>query len=261
MGVLRRLGPRRDRRAALLVLGGLVTFVAGVYTVVVVVGGALIGRTSSPHLGLSVLATAIVALAFEPARERLGRLAARVVQEGRRSPYDVLSRFSEAVAGSSPADDVPARMAKVLAEGTGARWTQVWLVLGDDPVAGGQLAAGASAVLRTRPRTGALGGATASTVPRRAGGLPHPSGTARRRDVGHAAAAGARPAAPDPDGGAAVRRPGRAGGPGAAQRPPADRAGPPAGRALGTRRRAAAVPGAAGGHPGRRASTTRARHP
>ena len=47
---------------SLLVLGGMALFVALVYVVVVLGGGALIGSTSSPHLGLSVLATAVVAV-------------------------------------------------------------------------------------------------------------------------------------------------------------------------------------------------------
>jgi signal transduction histidine kinase len=127
----RWVGPRRNRQAALLVLGGLTAFVAGVYALVVLAGGALIGHLASPHLGLSVLATAIVALGFEPVRTRLEAAAAGVVHGGRPSPYDVLSRFSEAVAGTAQ-DDVPTRMAAVLGEGTGAKWTQVWLVLGDE---------------------------------------------------------------------------------------------------------------------------------
>jgi signal transduction histidine kinase len=125
---------RRDRRAALLVLGGLSGFVAAVYVVVVLGGGALIGHTSSPHLGLSVLATAIVALAFEPVQRRLEAVASRVVYHGRPSPYDVLSRFTEAVTGSYASDEVPGRMAKVLADGTGAQWAQVWLMVNDDLV-------------------------------------------------------------------------------------------------------------------------------
>ena len=125
---------RRDRQAALLVLGGLSGFVAAVYVIVVLGGGALVGHTSSPHLGLSVLATAIVALAFEPVRRRLEAVATRVVHHGRPSPYDVLSRFSEAVTGSYASDEVPARMAKVLADGTGACWAQVWLMVNDDLV-------------------------------------------------------------------------------------------------------------------------------
>jgi signal transduction histidine kinase len=125
---------RRDRQAAVLVLGGLSVFVALVYVVVVLGGGVLIGHTSSPHLGLSVLATAIVALAFEPLKRRLEGLATRVVHGGRASPYDVLSRFSEAVTGAYASEEVPARMAKVLADGTGAEWAQVWLVVNDDLV-------------------------------------------------------------------------------------------------------------------------------
>ncbi|HSK55585.1 MAG TPA: sensor histidine kinase [Jiangellales bacterium] len=122
-------GSARDRRAGLLVLAGLVGFVGVVYVTVVLGGGALIGQTRSPHVGLSVLATAIVALGFEPVRARLDRLATRVVHGGRPSPYEVLSRFSDDVIGSYPSEELPGRMAKVLAEGTGAEWAQVWLVV------------------------------------------------------------------------------------------------------------------------------------
>jgi signal transduction histidine kinase len=122
-------GSARDRRVGLLVLAGLVGFVGVVYVTVVLGGGALIGQTRSPNVGLSVLATAIVALGFEPVRARLDRLATRVVHGGRPSPYEVLSRFSDDVTGSYPSEELPRRMAKVLAEGTGAEWAQVWLVV------------------------------------------------------------------------------------------------------------------------------------
>ena len=121
---------RGDRRATLLVLGGLTVFVAVTYVVIVLGGGALIGHTDSPHLGLSLLATAVVALGFEPVQARLERRATRAVHGGRPSPYDVLSRFSEAVTGPH-GDEVPVRMARVLAEGTGAQWAQVWLSVDD----------------------------------------------------------------------------------------------------------------------------------
>jgi hypothetical protein len=105
--------------------GGLSGFVAAVYVVVVLGGGALIGHTSSPHLGLSVLATAIVAL-WRSNRCSAGWRRSRAgVYHGRPSPYDVAQRFTEAVTGSYASDEVPARMAKVLADGTGARWAQV----------------------------------------------------------------------------------------------------------------------------------------
>ena len=47
---------------------GAAVHVVLVYAVVVRGGGVLIGETSSPQLGLSVLATAIVALSIEPTR-------------------------------------------------------------------------------------------------------------------------------------------------------------------------------------------------
>ena len=58
------------------------------------------------------------------------------------SPYDVLRAFSETVTGSYDAEELPARMARVLADGTGAEWAQVWLVVGGEPAAGGHLAPG-----------------------------------------------------------------------------------------------------------------------
>ena len=72
MTLLRRLGRRSHREvlAVAVVLGGLVGFVVLTYVVVVVGVGALVGATSSPHLGLSVLATAVVALGFDPVQTR-----------------------------------------------------------------------------------------------------------------------------------------------------------------------------------------------
>ena len=124
---------RREWLAGAVVLAGLTGFVLLVYVVVVLGGGALVGHTSSPDVGLSVLATAVVALAFEPVQSRLEAFASRVVLGGAASPYDVLSRFSETVTGSHPAEELPVRMARVLADGTGAAWSQVWLVVGRRP--------------------------------------------------------------------------------------------------------------------------------
>jgi signal transduction histidine kinase len=120
---------RHDARARLLVAAGLLAFVIAVYVVVVLGGGALIGRTSSPSVPLSVLATAIVALAFEPVQTRLERATANLLSGGVQSPYEVLSRFSENVTGSYPTEELPARMATLLGEGTGAAWAQVWLTV------------------------------------------------------------------------------------------------------------------------------------
>jgi signal transduction histidine kinase len=109
-----------------VVFVGLAGFVVCVYVVVVLGGGALIGRTESPSLPLSVLATTIVALLFARVHAAFER-AAIMWGGGVETPYDVLSRFSNAVTSAYATDELPARMAMLLAQGTGARWAQVWL--------------------------------------------------------------------------------------------------------------------------------------
>src|SRR5437764_5842468 len=118
-----------DRWVQLTAVVGLAAFVVGVYVVIVVGGGVLVGRTGSPSVALSVLATAVVALGFERAWVRAQAAAARLLGRSPSSPYDVLSRFSETVGGGYPTDDLPARMVQLLAEGTSAEWAQVWLTV------------------------------------------------------------------------------------------------------------------------------------
>jgi signal transduction histidine kinase len=121
---------------ALWVLAGAFAAVTAVYVGVVLGGGLLIGHTESPHVGLSVLATAIVALGLEPLRSRLEATGQHWLYAGRPAPYDVLSRFSETLTGDTGADDqvdLPLRMARLLAEGTGASWAQVWLMVAEEP--------------------------------------------------------------------------------------------------------------------------------
>ena len=114
-----------------LVYGSLAAFITAVYVAVAVGVGSLVGTGGQPNLGLSVLATAIVAVGFQPVRSRLNRVANRLVYGRRATPYEVLSQFSERVSESYAAHDVLPRMARVLAEGTGAEQAQVWLRAGD----------------------------------------------------------------------------------------------------------------------------------
>ena len=102
-----------------IMLGGLSAFVVVTYVVIVLGGGALIGRTDAPDLGLSVLATAVVALAFDPVQTRLEHFASRTVKGGDPAPYDVLRRLSGTATGGYPAEELPVRMARVLAEAPG----------------------------------------------------------------------------------------------------------------------------------------------
>jgi len=113
-----------------LVYGSLAALITAVYVGIVVGVGTLIGSGGQPNLALSIVATAIVAVAFQPVRERLQKIANRLVYGKRATPYEVLSEFSERVAESYAANDVLPRMARVLAEGTGAVRADVWLRAG-----------------------------------------------------------------------------------------------------------------------------------
>jgi signal transduction histidine kinase len=114
-----------------IVYGSLAVFITAVYVGIAVGIGTLVGSGGKPNLGLSILATAIVALGFQPLRERLQKFANRLVYGKRATPYEVLSEFSERVAESYASDEVLPRMARVLAEGTAADLAEVWLRSGD----------------------------------------------------------------------------------------------------------------------------------
>ncbi len=110
-----------------LVYGSLAVFITAVYVGIAVGVGSLVGSGGKPNLVLSILATAIVAIGFQPVRERFQRIANRLVYGKRATPYEVLSEFSGRVAETYAADDVLPRMAHVLQEGTGAESATVWL--------------------------------------------------------------------------------------------------------------------------------------
>ena len=110
-----------------LVYGSLAAFITAVYVGIVVGVGTLVGAGGRPNLVLSIVATAVVAVAFQPVREWLQKVANRLVYGKRATPYEVLSQFSERVAETYAADEALPRMARVLAEGTGAEQAQVWL--------------------------------------------------------------------------------------------------------------------------------------
>jgi signal transduction histidine kinase len=80
-------------------------------------------------LPVLVLATILSAL-FLWLRPRAARIAGRVVYGRRATPYEVLSEFSERVGDTYSTDDVLPRMARLVAEATGARRGDVWLATG-----------------------------------------------------------------------------------------------------------------------------------
>jgi signal transduction histidine kinase len=112
-----------------IVYAALAAFVTVVYVSIVVGVGAAVG--SRGNTILSAAAAAVVALAFQPARRRAQHLANRLVFGKRATPYEVLSTFSDRLADAYSVDDVLPRIARVLAEGTGAEEVTVWLRVDD----------------------------------------------------------------------------------------------------------------------------------
>jgi signal transduction histidine kinase len=113
-----------------VVYGTLAVFITLVYVGLVIGVGTLVGNNRSPLL--SAAAAAVVAVAFQPVRQWARRLANRVVYGSRATPYEVLSDFAERIAGTYAAQDVLPRMAEIVAAGTGAERTVVWLRVGDE---------------------------------------------------------------------------------------------------------------------------------
>ena len=112
-----------------LVYGGLAAFITAVYVVVVVVVGAFIGGA---EFLLSLVATAIVAVAFQPVRLRVQGVARRIVYGELATPYETLSTFAERLSQTYSVEDVLPHMARILAEGTGASRSEVWVRVGSE---------------------------------------------------------------------------------------------------------------------------------
>ena len=110
--------------------GSLAVFITAVYAGLVVGVGTLAGGRDSPLL--AALAAAVVAVAFQPARQWAGRLANRVVYGRRATPYQVLSDFAQRIGGAYAHEDVLPQMAQIVAAGTGAEQVVVWLRVDDE---------------------------------------------------------------------------------------------------------------------------------
>jgi len=111
-----------------VVFAVLALFITAAYLLAVGLVGAFVADQSTSTVAFA--AGAVAALAFQPVRALARRLADRLVYGKRASPYEVLSEFSDRVAGTYSTEDVLPRMAQILAAGTGAERAQVWLVVG-----------------------------------------------------------------------------------------------------------------------------------
>ena len=113
-----------------VVFGTLAAFITAVYVAIVVGIGALLGA-GTHSAALSIAATAVVALAFQPARDRVQRFANRLVYGRRATPYEVMAGFSNRVSNTLSTDDVLPEMAEAAVRGVGAARGRVRLFLPD----------------------------------------------------------------------------------------------------------------------------------
>ena len=118
-----------------LVYGALALFITVVYVGVVVGIGALARSRGQFNLALSILATALVAVAFQPVRQWVERWANQLVYGNRSTPYEALTELSHRIAGAYADEEVLPRLSRVLAEGTGATIVTVWIYGAGDPIA------------------------------------------------------------------------------------------------------------------------------
>lgn len=108
-----------------LVVGVMAAVITIGYLVVVVGVGALVPL---PEGVMSLVATALVALAFEPVRRRAQRLADRLVYGHRPTPYEALSSLSAQLL--TPREELLDGLAATVANAVGATEVVVWV--GDD---------------------------------------------------------------------------------------------------------------------------------
>ena len=113
-----------SRTVAYGVLAGVIT---AFYIVVVAGVGGILAAGSESRLLLAVVATAFVAVAFQPLRTRLERLANRLVYGVRAVPYEVLADFTTRLDGRQSSLELLPVMARMLAQGTASDAATVWL--------------------------------------------------------------------------------------------------------------------------------------
>jgi signal transduction histidine kinase len=116
----------------LLVLSSLIGFIGLVFLALPVGLGSLLGQGAGTVL--AVAATAVVAFGYPRVRAWSERLAQRLVYGERATPYEVLARLSDRMAGSYATEDVLLHMSRILVLGTGAAGARVWLRVGDELV-------------------------------------------------------------------------------------------------------------------------------
>ena len=118
-----------------LVVGGMAAIITTGYVAVVVGFGRLVGVEPGPNPLLAFAATALVAIAFEPARRRVQRVADRLVYGNRPSPYEALARLSTQLSHGRQHADLFSGLASTVADGVGAAEVTLWVGADEELVA------------------------------------------------------------------------------------------------------------------------------
>lgn len=115
------------RRTVLYAL--LASFIALTYIAVAVGIGGLLGRDGSSDVPVSIIATALVAVAFQPVRRRFELMANRLVYGEVVPPYELMSGLSRRMGGTLSPDAALHEIASAVGRGLRARGARVRLEL------------------------------------------------------------------------------------------------------------------------------------
>ena len=102
--------------------------VTAIYAAIVLGIGTVVGSDSDPLL--TVAAAVVIALVFQPLRQRASLLANRLVYGHRATPYQVLSDFAADMAGQLDLGDALDRMVSLLGGAAGASRVEAWIRVG-----------------------------------------------------------------------------------------------------------------------------------
>ena len=127
LGSSKRLIGRVDALLAHTVsLAGLSGVVVSVYLVIVLGLGRAPTDSERPLLGLSMLAAAVAALLYSPARDRLAQFSNRLVYGEREAPDQVLKTFGSRLSRAIPLDELLLQVAESLRKTLSLISAEIW---------------------------------------------------------------------------------------------------------------------------------------
>jgi hypothetical protein len=139
-----------------ILLASATAFVAAGYVILVVVIGQALPTPVRGSFWPSLLATAVVALAFQPLRVWAVRLADRIAYGSRAAPYEALATFARRLQGAPSPGDLLQQVAAAVGEAVGARQVTAVLELPEHGNIRSTWSAGPSAAARAEDRAPAV---------------------------------------------------------------------------------------------------------